>query len=179
MKPLKIAVTGPEGSGKTILATTLANYFQCPVVRDYSDYYLNRHEEEEITPEILLAIAKGKINWENEALKNSPRSKIIIADGDLFMLKVWSEFKFNNCPENLKDLICKTLYDLYILTKPEKSPKYPFKREEQSLRMYFFNAFKKEFDEKNLSYTIVEGDFYSRKKQAVDRIQNLLESYSH
>ena len=85
------------------------------------------------------------------------------------MLKVWSEFKFSSCSEELKTLIRKQRYDLYLLISPEPGQiKYAFKREDPSLRNYFFNAFKKEFDERRINYTVLNGDFYLRKKKAVE-----------
>lgn len=172
MKTIKIAVTGPEGSGKSILAAALGHYFKFPIVEDPCEYFLTKETETEITPKLLVQIANKKLQKEKEILLNQP--KCLISDGELLMLKIWSEYKFNSYPPDLKELVNQQYYDLYILTKPEALPKYPFIREDQSLRMYFFNAFKKEFTEKQLSYLIAEGDFYPRKKLAVDAIENLL-----
>lgn len=170
---MKIAITGPEGCGKSILASALSNYFSCPLVTDYCNYFLDHHENKEISKDDLIKIASGKLNLERQA--QTQRNKLVISDGELTMLKIWSEFKFTSCSEELKSLIKKQHYDLYLLISPDTiSTKYEFKREDPSLRKYFFNAFKKEFDEKNVNYIIIEGEFYSRKKRAVEAIERLL-----
>ncbi|MGK7389359.1 MAG: AAA family ATPase [Candidatus Cyclobacteriaceae bacterium M2_1C_046] len=176
MKTIKIAVTGPEGSGKSILATALARFFNCPLLEDSCEYYFNRNNHDKITPEILFNLAQIKIQKEKELLNNQP--PCIVSDGELRMLKIWAEFKFNSCPVNLKKLIDQQHYDLYVLTKPETNPQYPFKREDKTLRTYFLNAYKKELTENDLPYILVEGEFYSRKKEAVNKIESLLKKIS-
>lgn len=171
MKTIKIAVTGPEASGKTILAQALARYFACPVIEDcYEDFFL-KQEIKDLKEEDYIKLAKDKLQAEKEKLEDKPI--IVISDCELLTLKIWQEFKMNSYSENLKQLVNQQFYHLYLLTKPESKFTYPFKAEDPSLRNYFFNAYKKELDEANLKYKIIEGDFYERKKEAVIAIEKL------
>lgn len=174
MATLKVAITGPEGSGKSLMATALASYFNCPVIEDYCEYYLDRHEGK-ITEDDLVKIAGGKIRAVEKA--SSDDLECIISDNELISLKIWSYFKFHSYGDELKQLVNHQYYDLYLLIQPDERVYGNLRREDPTLQNYFYNAYKKELNDNGLPYTIISGTFYDRKKTAVREIEKLLKSY--
>lgn len=171
MATLKVAIIGPEGSGKSLMATALVSYFDCPVIEDYCEYYLDRHEGK-ITEDDLVKIAEGKVRAEEKA--SSDDIKFIISDNELISLKIWSDFKFHTCSYKLKQLVNHQYYDLYLLIKPDGKVSRQLRREDPTLQNYFYNAYKQALDDNELPYIIISGTFYDRKKTAVREIEKLL-----
>ncbi|MBL7829873.1 MAG: ATP-binding protein [Saprospiraceae bacterium] len=114
-KIIKVAVIGPECSGKTTLCKMLSDYFVDPWVPEYAREYLlniNRPYEEFD----LLQIALEQIRRENIEIKNA--TNFIFCDTDVMNIQVWSEIKYQRCAIDLLKLVASTNYDLYILIEP-------------------------------------------------------------
>ncbi|MBN4075355.1 MAG: ATPase [SAR86 cluster bacterium] len=95
-------LTGPESSGKTTLASTLANYWSAPLLLEQSRAYLDKKADDKVSDPAfiyqqsdILAIAKQQIAKEHEALLQQP--ELLICDTDLLVLIIWSEVKFGHC----------------------------------------------------------------------------------
>ena len=89
---IKIAITGPESSGKTTLANSLGDFYKCPVVKEVSRDYLKKKTTYNYTD--LLEIAKQQKKLE---LKLTKKNKLIICDTTLQVIKIWSIEKFKKC----------------------------------------------------------------------------------
>ena len=88
---IKIALYGPESTGKTTLAKQLAQHFQTIWIEEFArDYLQNKWNESQAicSPEDLLPIAVGQIKLENEALKTA--EKYLFCDTNLMCTKVFS-----------------------------------------------------------------------------------------
>ena len=136
----KIVIIGPESTGKSTLCEMLAKHFNTKWVAEFAREYLltNRNV---YTFNDLLTIAKGQLNledkitnmlavdsWpsaeENKSINQSsyvvhPTSDILpvplFIDTDMYVMKVWCEFVFNNCHQWIIDQIISRKYDLYLL----------------------------------------------------------------
>ena len=62
---LKVALTGPESSGKTTLTLALAEYFNAPHLLEYSRVFLNELTRPYVEQD-LLPIAIGQLNQEKK-----------------------------------------------------------------------------------------------------------------
>jgi len=109
----KVCILGPECTGKTVLSEALARHLNTVWVEEYARAYLNRlnkpYEEAD-----LLKIAHGQLRMEDEWVKDA--NKILICDTNLYVIKVWSRFKYGHCDQAILDLIDERKYDLYLLT---------------------------------------------------------------
>ena len=92
---IKIAITGPESSGKTTLAKQLADVLDGICVEEYARTYL---EGRDITPVLsdLVHICQKQISAEDGA---AVIGKPVICDTDMLVLKVWAEVVFEKVPE--------------------------------------------------------------------------------
>jgi NadR type nicotinamide-nucleotide adenylyltransferase len=113
---IKIAVTGPESSGKTTLAKALALHYKTACVPEFSRLYLanrgNVYDEAD-----LLEIAKGQYNWELAYARDAKR--LLICDTDLLVVKIWAEVRFQECHPWIDRQLNLHPYDLFLLCKPD------------------------------------------------------------
>ena len=114
---IKIAVYGPESTGKTTLAQQLAEHFGTHWVAEYAREYLQHKwdtKQEICTPEDLLPIAIGQVASENKALQTA--SDFIFCDTTVLVTKVYSEMYYQFCDPVLDKAARKHKYDLFFLT---------------------------------------------------------------
>ena len=118
----KIVVIGPESTGKSTLCNALAQHFNSQWVEEYARSFLlnngNRYDYDD-----LLTIAKGQValekkalsDLENSAVLSTNRSYPLFIDTDMYVMKVWCEFVFNQCHSWILNQIVASKYDLYLL----------------------------------------------------------------
>jgi len=80
----RVAITGPESTGKTNLAAWLANIYKTVWVPEYAREYLEKNGPD-YALEDVVAIAKEQLARENAAAENA--RKILICDTDLLVTK--------------------------------------------------------------------------------------------
>jgi NadR type nicotinamide-nucleotide adenylyltransferase len=124
VKLKKIVVIGPESTGKSTLCEQLAQHFNTNWCPEFAREYLLTHGKEYRYTD-LINIAKGQIALEEEyafSLQNKllfPRetdpSNLLFIDTNLYVMKVWSEFVFNDCDPWILNNIAERKYDLYLL----------------------------------------------------------------
>ena len=147
---LKVILTGPESSGKTTLCKTLSHHLNIPYSKEYAREYLSQIDRY-YTQEDLIKIAKKQLNI-NQQHK--------LLDTDLITIKIWSNYKYGNCDKWILERIekQKSKNRFYLLCKPDlKWVKDPF-RENPNNRIELFEIYKKELENLNHDYYIVEGE---------------------
>jgi NadR type nicotinamide-nucleotide adenylyltransferase len=117
----KIVAIGPESTGKSLLCTQLAAHYGTNWCPEYAREYLLKNGMN-YTYADLLTIAKGQVNLEETLVsqwsKNSPLTihySPLFIDTDMYVMKVWCEFVFDNCHRYILDQIVERNYDLYLL----------------------------------------------------------------
>lgn len=137
----KIAVIGPESTGKSTICEALAAELQTVWVKEYAREYLELLPYE-YTQADLLAIAKGQMKEEDTLLPTA--NNYLICDTELNVIKVWSEHKYGSCDTQILDEIAVRRYDLYLLTDVDMPWQFDPLREhaEDHMRRYFFNVYK-------------------------------------
>ncbi len=114
---IKIAMYGPESTGKTTLASQLADEFNTNWIPEFARDYLQEKwnsKQEICSQDDLIPIAIGQTHHENEALKKA--NKILFCDTNLLATKVFSDMYFNHCDAILERAAKKHKYDLIFLT---------------------------------------------------------------
>ena len=164
----KVVITGPESSGKTTLAKSMADHFQVPWVSEFAREYLNGldrpYEEKD-----LLAIARGQIKQENEAASTSPR--VLICDTSLMVLKIWSEYRYGRCHPWILEQIERRPVDLYLLCSPDIPWEPDPQRENPNDRDELFKLYQRAL--LNQPTRIICGDRQERFVLAVNNIDHL------
>ncbi len=173
----KIAIIGPESTGKSILAQKLAHHFNTGWAKEYAREYLEKNGKA-YTFENLYEIAKGQLEEENqacqkarEAFSNNP---VIILDTNLLVIKIWGEFVFNKCDNRILREMAKRKYDGYLLCNTDvpwikdNLREYP----NIQIREKLFSFYKEELSEQKTPWIILHGNYEQRETAAIDFINN-------
>lgn len=167
-KIIRIALIGPESTGKTTLAEKLAAHYHTVWVREYARDYvagLNR----KYTYDDVLHCIKMQMHEEKEALKVARR--FLFADTELIIHKIWLWDVFKNYPAEMDEEINRTAYDLYLLLYPDLPFVEDPVRENPHRRMYFYDLYKSELEKRGLPFIVIKGQ--NRFEQALQAIDSL------
>lgn len=110
----KVVVIGPESTGKSTLCEQLAQHYDSAWCPEFAREYLLTNGTN-YTYNDLLTIAKGQLALEDEYAGMVHHSKPLFIDTDMYVMKVWCEFVFNQCHRFILDQIVERKYDLYLL----------------------------------------------------------------
>ena len=114
---IKIAFVGPESTGKTTLASQLAEEFNTNWIPEFARDYLQEKwnsKKEICSKEDLIPIAIGQTKLENDALHKA--NKILFCDTNVLVTKIFSDIYYNSCDAVIEKAAKKHKYDLVFLT---------------------------------------------------------------
>ncbi len=169
----RVVITGPESTGKTVLARRLSDYFNGLYVEEFARKYVegldrpyNSDDVEAIAREQSCKRADMKLKTDNW----------IFFDTDLIVTKLWFDLVYSNCPEWLEDEIEKPFMDLYLLCYPDLPWIEDTVRENGGERRFFlFEKYKEELEKNDFSYYIVRGSGEERFRSALNGIRENLD----
>ncbi|MFL5766047.1 MAG: AAA family ATPase [Bacteroidia bacterium] len=169
---IRIALIGPESTGKSTLAKQLAEHYQTLWIEEYAREYLPKLSEH-YTINDILAIAQEQLRRENAALPDA--HKFLFADTELILAKVWSEDLYNDCPAWISDNILPYKYDLYLLTYPDLDWKEDPLRENPHRRKFLYDWYEKELKLIDATYAVIKGHGDARLINSIRAIENFLQ----
>ena len=191
----KVAVIGPESTGKSTLCEQLAQHYDtlwCPeYARDYLLTYGMKY-----TYDDLLAIAKGQVALEEKYVQaaitssqsalagrqaghSSPlaaHSSLLFIDTDMYVMKVWCEFVFGKCHQYILDQIAERKYDLYFLCNVDLPWTFDPLREYPDLqsRQQLYQIYRIIMMNQPVPWVEISGDSKERFEKAVQSVDALL-----
>jgi len=166
----RIAITGPESSGKTRLAKDLAFHFKSNWVSEFAREYLEGLHEKYTLGDIL-SIAKGQLTREEEIAGQT--AGLLFCDTDLTVTKIWSQVVFNSCPEWIEEKFIQHRYDLYLLCYPDIEWEADTLRENPDDRLLLFDMYRKELENAGFNFAIVKGRGDERLENAINFVNRL------
>ncbi len=170
---LRIAITGPESTGKTTLAKSLAQHYHTVWVPEYAREYLENLGREYVFYD-LEEIAKGQIELEKQMLHNA--KNILFADTELLVIKIWSIYKYGTYDSFILENILHNPYDLYLLTYPDLPWEYDPLREAPSEeeRKRIFDIYETELKKYNFNYCTIKEQGQKRINNAINCIEKFI-----
>nr|WP_294781185.1 DUF4301 family protein [uncultured Flavobacterium sp.] len=171
---IKIALFGPESTGKTTLAKQLAEYYETEWVPEFARDYLQEKWEENqriCVADDMMPIAYGQAALENEKL--SKANKYLFCDTNLMVTKVFSEMYYGFCDPLLNEAALKHDYDLFFLTDIDVPWEKDDIRDTPNGRETVFSVFKQTLIDTKKPFITLSGDKECRLKKAVSIIDNL------
>jgi nicotinamide riboside kinase len=174
---IRIAIYGPQSTGKTTLAQQLAKYFDTEYVPEFAIKYLqDKLEKTGKTCDLsdMLPIAVGQTKLEKEGLLIA--NKFLFCDTNLLSIKVFSELNYNLCDPLLSSAALSHQYDLIFLTdidapyEKHNIPNSPIDREET------FDFFKQVLIDNNKPFITISGDKESRFNKATKILNDWVEA---
>ena len=152
----KVAIIGPESSGKSTLARYLANRYHGVLIPEYAREYVERKGTTDVTYDELCEIARYQIE-QLETLA-STLSPLAVFDTELIVTKVWFDYAFGKVPEWLNEAIMRFPMDVYLLTKPDLPwvPDPARSNGSDAIRRELFDRYETEIQALNIPYYIIE-----------------------
>ena len=178
----KIAIIGPESTGKSTLCELLAQHYNTQWCPEFAREYLLTHGTDYSYGD-LLYIAKGQLAMEDEYIQstvNGPQttvnSPLIFIDTEMYVMKVWCEFVFGKCHRWVLDQIIERKYDLYLLCNTD----LPWVKDE--LREYpdlktrdtLYHIYKDIMINQSTPWVNISGDYDERLQKAIKAIDQLI-----
>ena len=181
----KIVVIGPESTGKSTLCEQLAQQYETTWCPEFArEYLLTNGKNYDF--EDLLTIAKGQLALEDEYSATLEENSLpmledgghlpLFIDTDMYVMKVWCEFVFENCHRFILDEIVKRKYDLYLLCNTD----LPWVKDE--LREYpdiesrkkLYAIYKDLMINQAVPWVDIRGSYEERLQRAIVAVDNLL-----
>ncbi|MEI6576123.1 MAG: ATP-binding protein [Bacteroidota bacterium] len=160
----RIAITGPESTGKSWLAEQLSMHFHTTFASEYARVFLAELKRPYIYDDILL-IAQGQRLYEINASVKA--EKFLFCDTEAVVTKIWSEHTFGRCDSWILNEIEHNPHDYYLLCNIDLPWEPDPLREHPNLREYLFNLYVNELTKRDLPYGIVSGQRQDRKNCAI------------
>ena len=173
--PLKIVITGPESTGKSTLCEQLAIHYQTIWVKEYAREYLLKNGSDYVL-EDLVEIAKGQLQSEDDVTERLTQEAMLFIDTDMYVMKIWSEFIFNTCPDFILDNIVLRHYDLYLLMDTDLPWEADLFREqpELSVRQMLFQQYQDVLEDQKVPWKVISGIGDARLQNAIKVIDDFI-----
>jgi NadR type nicotinamide-nucleotide adenylyltransferase len=168
----KIAIVGPESTGKSTMSPYLAKYYETVWVPEFArDYCAGLTEPCTWQDEINMFY--GQLKLEAEILPQA--NKLLICDTTFITVKIWSDYTFGQTPQEVLDELPKHPYDLYLLLNIDLPWEEDPLRDFPHMREHFMEVWHKELKALNANYVIISGMGEERYANAV----KVIDGYIH
>ncbi len=167
----KIAIVGPESTGKSTITKQLAKHYQTLWVAEYARYYCEALTGP-CTMQDEINMYHGQVALEESVLAMAEKD-FIFCDTTFITVKIWSDEMLGSTPQIVLDNLPKRTYDFYLLMdidlpwQEDPLRDFPHKRE------HFMNIWHQELKHLNANYVVV-GGLDDRFKNAVDAVDGFL-----
>jgi NadR type nicotinamide-nucleotide adenylyltransferase len=167
----KIAVVGPESTGKSTMSDYLAAHYQTIAVPEYAREYC-ANLTEPCTWQDEINMFYGQLALEAELLPQA--NKVLICDTTFITVKIWSDEMFGKAPQQVLDELPKHPYDLYLLLNIDLPWQDDPLRNFPTMRQHFMDVWYKELDALNANYVLISGTGNDRYESAIRAIDEFL-----
>jgi NadR type nicotinamide-nucleotide adenylyltransferase len=168
----KIAIVGPESTGKSTLSAYLARYFRVPWVPEYARFYCETLTRD-CTWQDEINMFHGQLALE-KALLSVAETDIIICDTTFITVKIWSDAFFGKTPQVVMDALPQYPYDLYLLMDIDLPWEDDPLRDFPNQREHFMQVWHNELQALNANYTVISGLGQQRYDAAVAAVNQFL-----
>lgn len=169
----RIAIIGPESTGKSELCQHLARIYDTEWVPEFARFYLDRLDRP-YEKEDLLAIAQGQMKWEDDKAQHA--NHYLFCDTNLIVMKIWSDHKFGETDDWIESELGKREYEFYLLANIDLIWRPDPQREHPKLRKHFFEIYENYLKAHHLPYGIVSGIEEVRTQSAIDLLNDFFRS---
>jgi NadR type nicotinamide-nucleotide adenylyltransferase len=180
-RPLIVALTGPESTGKTWLTGLLAERFDAPYsaesARAYVDALLARDPHVMLSYDTVDPIARGQVALEDAAEREARRRgrPLALRDTDLVSTVAYSRLLYGAAPEWVERAARARRASLYLLCEVDVPfVDDPVRRDAPEDRHAAQDAFVATLTEMRCTWTAIGGDWADRAVAAERAVERLL-----
>lgn len=167
---MKIAIVGPESSGKTHLASALNEHYKGTLIGDYSRTYLELNGLEYAATHIECMAREHA-----SLIKSKTTAGLCFLDTDILNYYIWLEVKFRVQSCEIYSMWLDCLPDLYLLVQPDLPWEFDVMRESENSRHILFNMHYNFISKSSCPYSIMSG--FGR--QSFNKALFIINSYIH
>jgi NadR type nicotinamide-nucleotide adenylyltransferase len=165
----KIAVVGPESTGKSTISQQLAAHYQTAWVPEYAREYCEKLTAP-CTWQDEINMFYGQLQLENALI--SKANKLLICDTTFITVKIWSDYTFGKSPQEVLDELPRHPYDFYLLMDIDLPWEEDPLRDFPHMREYFMEVWHKELKALNANYSTISGNGSHRLENSINAINN-------
>ena len=167
---IRVAITGPESTGKSALAKELAKHYSTVYVPEYARKYLEFLGRPYLYYDLKI-IAQRQLLNENQ--KQRKANGYLFCDTELSVIKIWSEHRYKKCDPWIMKWLNKITYDIYLLCDIDLPWEADPQREHPHLRQYLLDKYKEELSGRNLPFVIISGNGEKRIQMAIEAVESI------
>jgi len=163
----KIAVVGPESTGKSTISAHLAAHYNTVWVPEYAREYCAALTAP-CTWKDEINMFRGQIELEKRILPQA--NKILICDTTFITVKIWSDYMFGETPQEVVEELPNHPYDLYLLMDIDLPWQDDPLRDFPHMREHFMEVWHKELQALDATYYLISGSDKERLRNAIERV---------
>ena len=167
---IRIAITGPESTGKSWLTERLADWYGTSWVPEYAREYLEQTGGNYDYKDVL-AIARGQL--EAESIVETKAVELLFCDTEFVVTKIWCEVKYGKVHPWIREKMMNHRYDLYLLCNVDLPWQYDPLRENPEMREQLFDRYLEVLRELDVNFRIVSGTGEERLSNAVEFVDEI------
>lgn len=160
----KIAVVGPESTGKSTITKLLAKHYDTLWVAEFARYYCAALTAP-CTMQDEINMFHGQVALEESILAITEKD-FIFCDTTFLTVKIWSDEMLGETPQMVLDALTERTYDLYLLLDIDLPWQEDPLRDFPHMREHFMATWHKELKNLNANYIVIGG--------IEDRLQNAI-----
>ena len=167
----KIAIVGPESTGKSTMSQQLAKFYKVPWVPEYARYYCAALTTD-CTLQDEINMFHGQLALE-EAVLATAQTDFIICDTTFVTVKIWSDEMLGETPQIVLDALKNKPYDFYLLLDIDLPWQDDPLRDFPHKRQHFMQVWHQELKSLNANYQVISG-IETRLQNAIIAINKFL-----
>ena len=170
---IRIAIVGPESTGKSTLAEQLAKKYKTVFVPEAARDYISKLNRK-YTLDDINEISRIQLQMEDDLAGSA--NKILFCDTNLLVTKIWANYVFHAGTEFIEENLRVRKYDLHLLTHtdipwtPDPQREHPLHREE------LFQIYRNQLDAMNVPYAMISGIGATRFQNALAAVEKIISS---
>lgn len=202
----KIVILGPESTGKSTLCELLAQHYNTLWCPEFAREYLTTHGMDYDFDD-LLSIAKGQLALEKEyetmvdsqwsmvegsisgeakrwvnakTLRSQNHPPLLFVDTDMYVMKVWCEYVFQQCHHFILNEIIQQTTNFYLLCKPDLPWAEDVLREypDEKPRLELYQIYRDIMINQKVPWVEISGDYDARLEKAISAIDKFIDAQS-
>ena len=167
----KIAVVGPESTGKSTMSAYLANHYQTVWVPEFAREYCEKLTEPP-TWQDEVNMFYGQLALEAEIAPKA--NKLLMCDTTFITVKIWSDYTFGRSPQEVLNELPVHPYDLYLLLDVDLPWQEDPLRDFPHLREHFMQVWHSELQALSANYVVISGEGEKRYEAATRAIDEFI-----
>jgi len=169
----KIAIVGPESTGKSTITKLLARHYQTLWVAEYARYYCAALTAP-CTLQDEINMFHGQIALEESILAISEKD-LIFCDTTFLTVKIWSDEILGQTPQIVLDTLAVRPYDFYLLLDIDLPWQEDPLRDFPHMREHFMSIWHRELQALHANYVVI-GGIEDRLSNAINAVDAFLQT---